>query len=166
MNQMNSGEQDLVKLDDYLDKYMQKIGVGDIIQYDVSKYLKMTEDCMRKLSPDECYLAAFTLKTEALYIQAEINKLNGHIAWAKARINEIISPELSSYAGKNISFDTQRTLAIKNNSAAKNLNDKILKSAERRLERLQYLPNNLKDISEVFLKYAYYKTNGDKNEKN
>lgn len=165
MSQSKSGEPDLDKVDSFLDSYTNKMGLSGIVEQDVGKYLNYSEEDLKKASPDECYYASFILKKESLYVQSQINKINAQLTWARSRINAIISPELSSYASRGVSFDTQRNLAIKNNAAAQSLHNNVVKKNELCLERLQYIPKQLNDIADIFIKYAYHKIEVNKDGK-
>lgn len=159
MSQSNSGEQDLAlaKVDEYLDGYCEKIGLKSFTESDISFYMELNQEGLRKLSPEECYEGAYILKKEALYVQSQANKIAAQLKWAQGRVSAIISPELQSYGGRNISFETQRNLAIRNNDVARNIHNNIIKKCELTLERLSYIPKQLGDLADVLLKYATMK---------
>lgn len=155
--------QDLEKMDNFLDSYEQKIGIGNIGESNVDQYLNMNQDMLRKLSPEDCAEGAYILTQEALFVQHEINKHQAQMDWASARIAKTISGELDQYGGRFATFDTRKILAIKHNSYASELQG-IVDKAQRIITRISYLPNKLHDLAKVLLDYRHTKLRVDKNE--
>jgi hypothetical protein len=159
----NIVQQDLGKLEGFLDDYEAKIGLVNITGSDVSSYLNLNQDSLRKLSPDDCAEGAFLLMKESLYVQHEINKYKAQLEWAKGRIERTIAGDLNNHGGRFATFETRQILAIKNNSYAQQL-QQIVDRAQRIITRLSYLPNRLHDIANVLLDFRYTKTRSEKNE--
>ena len=150
----------LESLNDALDKYESKIGLAKFTETDVSKYMCMTSDDLRKLSPEECTEGAYLLNQEALYVQHEINKYKAQMDWANSRINNAISKEIAQYSASQSKdytpFEYKRINAIKGNSAAQPL-QKVVNEAERIIARLSYIPNHLSKLAQVLLDYRHNK---------
>lgn len=157
----NIVQEDLIKLDDFLDKYETKVGLSGLTESDVSKYLSMNQDDLRKLTAEECSEGAYLLMKEALYIQHEINKHKAQMEWAKARIDKTIASELQNYGTRFSTFETRQILAIKNNSYANDL-QKIVNRCQLIITRLSYLPSHIKNIADVL---SYYKNNKNLSDK-
>jgi len=154
---------DLGKMNDFLDGYEKKIGLSNISESDVSQYLNMNQDMLRKLTPDDCAEGAYLLTQEALFIQHEINKHQAQLDWAQARINKEIAPDLNNFGGRFATFETRQILAIKNNGYASELQT-IVDKAQRIITRIAYLPNKLHDLAKVLLDYRHTKMRNEKNE--
>jgi len=150
-------------MDNFLDSYEKKIGLGNIGESDVGIYLNMNQDLLRKFSPDDCADGAYLLTQEALYVQHEINKYQAQADWAKSRIDKEISGQLDQYGSRFATFETRKVLAIKNNSYAAELQG-IVDRAQRIIARLSYLPNKLHDLAKVLLDYRHTKMRNEKNE--
>lgn len=151
---------DLKKVDDFLDAYENKIGLRGISESDVSKYLSMNQDGLQKMSADDCAEAAFILTKEALFVQHEINKYQAQMDWAKARIDRTIAGDLHNHGTRFSTFETRQTLAIKSNSATQNL-QKIVDRANRIITRINYLPNHLRNLANVYLDIRHTKVRSE-----
>lgn len=150
----------LQKLNDALDTYENKIGLSGFTNTDVAKYMSMTSEDLRKLSPEECTEGAYLLNQEALYVQHEINKYKAQMDWATSRINKAISKDIAQYGNGNSKdytpLEYKRINAIKGNSAAQSLQP-IVDEAERIIARLNYIPNHLSKLASVLLDYRHNK---------
>jgi len=144
------------KLDAALDEYEKKIGLSNLKESAVTQYLNLTQEVLRKMSPEECGEAAYLLNQEALFVQHEINKHKAQMDWANSRINRIIYSQLQNYGGKYDNHDVRRTLAIKGDSAAQEL-QKVVDKADRIISRLSYVPNHLSKLASVLLDYRHTK---------
>lgn len=149
-------QQDLAKLEGFLEDYEAKIGLTKFGTSDVSKYLTIDQQGLKMLSPEECGEAAYLLNQEAMYIQHELNKYQAQMDWANARINRSIAADLNNHGGRFATFETRQILAVKSNSYAKELQG-IVDKAQRIITRLSYLPNRLKDLANVLLDYRHSK---------
>jgi hypothetical protein len=144
------------KLDAALDEYEKKIGLSNLKESAVTQYLNLTQEVLRKMSPEECGEAAYLLNQEALFVQHEINKHKAQMDWGNSRINRIIYSQLQNYGGKYDNHDVRRTLAIKGDSAAQEL-QKVVDKADRIISRLSYVPNHLSKLASVLLDYRHTK---------
>lgn len=150
----------LEKLDYSLEVYEESIGLKGFTETDVSKFMSMNAEDLRKLSPEECVEGAYLLNQEALYVQHEINKYKAQLDWANSRINRAISKDVAQYSAGNSKdytpFEYKRINAIKGNSAAQPL-QQVVDKAERIIARLSYIPNHLSKLASVLLDYRHNK---------
>ena len=150
----------LEKLETALESYEKSIGLSKFTETDVTKYMNLNADDLRKMSPEECTEGAYLLNQEALYVQHEINKYKAQMDWANSRINRAISKDVAQQGSGNgkdyTPFEYKRINAIKTNSAAQPLQE-IVDKAERIIARLSYIPNHLSKLASVLLDYRHNK---------
>ena len=83
----------------------------------------------------------------SFHIQRSINRVS-KMWWAEENIKEVIADELNTYKGYG--YIEKSTQAIKHNDSANSLN-KIKKYAKMRADRLQYIANSIKNLSDILL---------------
>jgi hypothetical protein len=130
-------------IDALLDEYEVKLGLPKFQeQYneDVSKYLNLSRVELAALGSEECSEIAFLLAKCSLHVQRSQNREQGRITWAGGAITELIAK--NNYAGF---YD-----AIKNNDSAIKL-IQIKNYAQQRMERLKYLSNSIKHMSDLLI---------------
>ena len=143
-------------LDEMLTAYSGKLGLGTMINQDVTKYLNITQEQLAKMSPDECMEAAFLLEREALFLQQEINNNQAQIDWITIRIKKTITADVANYGGKYTPYEDRAVLAIKGNSYAAELDAKANK-AKLNITKLNYIPTHLKNIAATLTKCSFSK---------
>jgi hypothetical protein len=149
-------ENPLETLDKALDSYEESIGLKKFTETDVTVYMNLNSEDLRKMSPEECVEGAYLLNQEALYVQHEINKHRAQMDWAIARINREVTKDIPQYGDRFTPFDYKRVLAIKNSASASKL-QQIVDKAERIIARLSYIPNHLTKLASVLLDYRHNK---------
>lgn len=149
---MNTKEQ-VNEWDRVLDEYEKSIGIGSynpnlLPEDELNNYFKMNRDEIEKLTPDDCGQIAYRLGQFALHVQRSLNRENARIHWADETIKETIADQLNTYKGYG--YVEKSIQAIKHNEKASALN-KIKKYAQQRSDRLQYISNSIKNLSDIML---------------
>lgn len=149
---MNTKEQ-VNEWDRILDEYENSIGFSTyrpdtFSEQELNGYLQMSRDELEKTTPELCGEIAYRLGQFAFHIQRSLNRELSRFNWADETIKEIIADEINNYKGYG--YIEKSLQAIKHNDKASALN-KIKKYAKQRLDRLQYLANNIKNLSDIML---------------
>jgi hypothetical protein len=139
--------------DDVLDEYEQSIGLpgykDDTMSSDeLNQYITMNRDVIEKLTPEDCAQIAYRLAQYSFHIQRTINREIARYNWADEVIKETIADELNNYKGYG--YVEKAGQAIKHNDKAQSLN-KIKVYAKQRSDRLSYLANGVKNLSDIIL---------------
>jgi len=140
--------------DNILDEYEKSLGLGkysdvhNFTEDELNNYFSMSRDAIEKLTPEDCAQIAYRLAQYAFYIQRTINRELARYNWAEESIKESIADEINNYKGYG--FLEKSLQAIKHNDKATNLN-KIKKYAQQRMDRLSYLANSIKNLSDIIL---------------
>lgn len=149
---MNTKEQ-VNEWDKVLDEYEQSIGLGlyksdNFSEEELNSYFFMTRDELEKTTPEVCGEIAYRLGQFAFHVQRTINRELSRVNWADETIKETIADEINNYKGYG--YIEKSLQAIKHNEKAIALN-KIKKYAKQRSDRLQYLANSIKHLSDIML---------------
>jgi hypothetical protein len=139
--------------DDILDEYEQSVGLpqykNDIFPEDeLNQYLTMNRDAIEKLNPEDCAQISYRLGQFSFHIQRSINRELARYNWAEEITKETIADELNNYKGYG--YVEKSIQAIKHNDKAQSLN-KIKNYAKQRSDRLSYLANGIKNLSDILL---------------
>lgn len=139
--------------DRVLDEYEKGIGIsgyGENIfdEQEINSYFTMPRNHIEKLTPEECVEIAYRLGQFSLYIQRTINREIARINWAEESLKETIADDINNYKGYG--YLEKSIQAIKHNEKANSLN-KIKKYAKQRSDRLQYIANGIKNLSDIML---------------
>ena len=148
-----SSKEELQHWDKILDEYENSIGLSEyttntVSNQEINTYTSMTRDEIEKLNPEDCAQIAYRLSQFAFYLQRSINREVARYNWAEESIKEVIADEVNNYKGYG--YIEKSLQAIKHNEKATGLNS-IKKYAKQRSDRLQYLANNLKNLSDIML---------------
>lgn len=150
---MNTKEQ-VSEWDKVLDEYENTIGLGkysdshNFIESELNSYFTMSRDQIEKQTPEACAEISLRLAQYAFFIQRTINREAARHNWADESIKEVIADEINNYKGYG--YAEKSLQAIKHNDKASALN-KIKKYAKQRMDRLSYLANNIKNLSDIFM---------------
>ena len=147
---MNSKEQ-VEYWDKILDENENSIGFNpynNVFQHNMEQYFSMTRDDIESMSPEDCAQVSYVLGQFAFHIQRSINREIARVNWAEDSIKEVIADEINNYKGYG--YIEKSLQAIKHNDKASSLN-KIKKYAKQRSDRLSYLANNIKNLSDIML---------------
>jgi len=139
--------------DDILDEYEKSVGLpsykSDIFPEDeLNQYLTMNRDAIEKLNPEDCAQISYRLGQFSFHIQRSINRELARYNWADEVMKETIADELNNYKGYG--YVEKSIQAIKHNDKAQSLN-KIKNYAKQRSDRLSYLANGIKNLSDILL---------------
>jgi hypothetical protein len=150
---MNTKEQ-VEEWDRILDEYEKSIGLGtysdihNFTEEELNSYFSMSRDIIEKLTPEDCAQISLRLAQYALFLQRTINREIARHNWAEESIKESIADEINNYKGYG--YIEKSLQAIKHNEKASGLN-RIKKYAKQRMDRLSYLANNIKNLSDIIL---------------
>jgi hypothetical protein len=140
--------------DQILDEYESTIGLSKYIETnsfaetELNEYFTMNRDSVEKLTPEDCAQISYRLAQYAFFIQRTLNREIARHNWAEESIKETIADEINNYKGYG--FLEKSLQAIKHNEKASGLS-KIKKYAQQRMDRLSYLANSIKNLSDIML---------------
>jgi len=149
-----TSKEELNYWDDILDEYEHSIGLGkysevhNFTEGELSSYLNMNRDSIEKLTPEDCAQISYRLAQYAFYLQRTLNREIARHNWAEETIKETIADEINNYKGYG--FVEKSLQAIKHNDRALSLS-KIKRYAQQRMDRLSYLANTVKNLSDIIL---------------
>lgn len=151
---MSTTKEQVEQWDKVLDEYESSIGLGkynevhNFTENELNQYFTMSRDMVEKLTPEDCAQISYRLAQYAFFIQRTVNRETARHNWAEETIKEAIADEINNYKGYG--FLEKSLQAIKHNDKATNLN-KIKKYAQQRMDRLSYLANSIKNLSDIIL---------------
>lgn len=149
-----TSKEELEYWDKILDEYENSIGLPtlSVSQIETSKeldqYLTMSRDIIERLTPEDCAQISYRLGQMSFHIQRTLNREIARHNWAEDSAKMVIADELNNYKGYG--YIEKFYQAVKNNDKANSLY-KIQKYAKQRMDRLSYLANNLKNLSDILL---------------
>lgn len=154
-----SSKEELNHWDKLLDEYEQSIGMSTyktdfLPESELNSYLSMSRDELERLTPDDCAQISYRLGQFSFHIQRTINRELARHNWADETIKEIIADEINNYKGYG--YVEKSYQAIKHNDKAISLN-KIKKYAKQRADRLSYLANGVKNLSDIIMSISKIK---------
>jgi hypothetical protein len=152
---MNKTTQEEVQYwDKILDDYEKTLSLPEygascsVQESEINDYLSMSRDQIEKLNPEDCAQIAYRLSQFGFYLQRSLNREIARFNWSEESIKESIADEINNYKGYG--YLEKSLQAIKHNDRASNLY-KIKKYAQQRMDRLSYLSNNIKNLSDILL---------------
>jgi len=157
-----TAKEDLQHWDKILDEYEKSIALPEYTQtygvseQEINNYLTMSRDEIEKLSPEDCAQISYRLAQFAFHVQRTINREIARQNWADESIKETIADEINNYKGYG--YIEKSLQAIKHNEKAQSLNN-IKKFAKQRSDRLSYIANSLKNLSDIMLSIQRAKVN-------
>lgn len=148
-----SSKEEVKYWDDILDEYEKSIGLSvysaDILPAtELNEYLTMNRNVLEKLSPEDCAQISYRLAQFSFHIQRTLNREIARYNWAEENIKEIIADEINNYKGYG--YVEKSIQAIKHNEKAQSLNN-IKKFAKQRSDRLSYIANGVKNLSDILI---------------
>lgn len=148
---MKSAKEDMEKWDGLLDDYEKSLGLpryvaNNLPEEELQKYISMQRNEIEKLTKDDCAEIIVRLTQFAFHVQRSLNREISRFNWADDYIKEIIADELNNYKGYG--YNEKSIQAIKHNDKASSLNN-IRRYAKQRVDRLSYLANCIKNLSEA-----------------
>lgn len=148
---MKSAKEDMEKWDSLLDEYEKSLGLPKYIpnnlpEDELQNYISMQRNEIEKLTKDDCAEIMVRLVQFSFHIQRSLNREISRYNWADDYIKEVIADELNNYKGYG--YNEKSIQAIKHNDKASSLNN-IRRYAKQRVDRLSYLANCIKNLSEA-----------------
>lgn len=149
-----TAKEDLQYWDNILDEYESSIALPrysnqyGVSEGEINQYLTMTRDEIEKLTPEDCAQISYRLGQFAFHVQRTINREIARLNWSEESIKETIADEINNYKGYG--FIEKSLQAIKHNDKASSLNH-IKKYAKQRIDRLSYIANSIKNLSDIMM---------------
>lgn len=148
-----TAKEELHDWDTILDEYEKGIGLpkyisGGMPEDELNKYLTMDRTELEKLTPEDCAQISYRLAQFSFHIQRTINREIARNNWAEDTIKIIIADEINNYKGYG--YIEKSLQAIKHNEKAQTMN-KIKIFAKQRTDRLSYLANAIKNLSDILI---------------
>jgi hypothetical protein len=149
-----TAKEDLHNWDKILDEYEKSISLSEysigcsVAESEINHYLSMNRDEIEKLTPEDCAQISYRLAQFGFYLQRSLNREIARHNWAEESTKETIADEINNYKGYG--YIEKSLQAIKHNEKAFALNS-IKKYAKQRMDRLSYLANNIKNLSDIMI---------------
>jgi hypothetical protein len=139
--------------DSILDEYENGISIpqyspNSLPEDELNSYLSMNRNELEQLNPDSCAHISYRLAQYSFHIQRTLNREIARHNWVEETIKETIADEINNYKGYG--YVEKYYQAVKHNERAKSLNS-IKKYAKQRIDRLSYISNSLKNLSDIIL---------------
>jgi len=146
-------KEELAHWDNILDEYENGISLSKYLSDslpsdELNNYLTMNRNDLEKLGPEDCAQISYRLGQYSFHIQRTINRELARYNWAEETIKETIADEINNYKGYG--YVEKYYQAVKHNDKASTLSN-IKKYAKQRSDRLSYLANNIKNLSDILL---------------
>jgi hypothetical protein len=156
-----TSKEEIAYWDNFLDQYENSIGLpiyqqNSLPEEELQDYFTMGRDSLEKLTPEDCAQIAYRLAQYAFHVQRTLNREIARHNWAEETIKDVISNEINNYKGYG--YVEKSLQAINNNAKAAALNS-IKKHAKQRMDRLSYLANNIKNLSDILMMVNKSKAN-------
>lgn len=151
---MQTTKEQVDQWDKVLDEYESSLGLGQYSQLhnfsedELNNYFAMNRDAIEKLTPEDCAQISYRLAQYSFFLQRTLNREIARHNWAESTTKETIADEINNYKGYG--FVEKSLQAIKHNDKAQAL-AKIQKYAKQRMDRLSYLANSVKNLSDIML---------------
>ena len=148
-----TAKEELQYWDTILDEYEKGLSLPAysttaFTEAELNSYLTMNRDEIEKLTPEDCAQMAYRLGQFSFYVQRTINREIARYNWSDESIKEVIADEINNYKGYG--YVEKSLQAIKHNDKAQSLNS-IKKYAKQRIDRLSYIANGIKNLSDIIL---------------
>jgi hypothetical protein len=148
-----TSKEELEYWDKILDEYESSLGMPPSSANaessdELNLYLSMNRDAIEKLTPEDCFQIAYRLGQMAFHIQRNLNREIARHNWAEDSLKLVVADDINNYKGYG--YVEKLYQAIKNNDRASSIH-KIQKYAKQRMDRLSYLANSLKNLSDILL---------------
>ncbi len=148
-----TAKDDIQHWDAILDDYEISLGIPKYVanamsDSELNEYLTMSRDTLEKLTPEDCAQISYRLAQYSFHIQRTLNREIARHNWADTTIKEVIADEINNYRGYG--YIEKSLQAIKHNDKASSLYG-VQKYAKQRTDRLSYIANNIKNLSDIIL---------------
>lgn len=148
-----TSKEELEYWDKILDEYEVSLGLPASVTNaefsdEINQYTSMNRDAIEKLTPEDCFQISYRLGQMAFHVQKNLNREIARHNWAEDTLKLVVAEDINNYKGYG--YMEKLYQAIKNNDKANSLH-KIQKYAKQRIDRLSYLSNSLKNLSDILL---------------
>ena len=148
----NAASDRLAEIDSVLDSYEQSSGLPRHTEafHDntaVKEYMTMPRTHMEKLTLEQCAEAALLLGGFSFHVQRLYNREIARVNWANSSLKALVAGRESQYSG---SWESQYNQAIKEDGYTSKMR-RIMVYAQQRADRLTYLSNSIKNMSDLFI---------------
>lgn len=150
MAEPNNLDNKLVEIEKSINEYTNAFGIfnQELSLEEIKQYLAMDRKSLRSLSEEDCGEISWVLGQTALSIQKEINKQTAITKWLEAQINKTIAKQLNNY--KAYSYEERKLCAINDNEYTTKASQLKVR-AEMRISSLQYMSQEIKNLSSSIL---------------
>lgn len=158
---VQTSKEEIAQWDKILDEYENGLGLpiyttDTIAEEELQNYLLMNRTDLEKLTPVDCAEIGYRLSQYSFHIQRSLNRELSRLNWAEENTKMVIAEEINNYKGYG--YVEKAYQAIKNNSKAMSLN-KVKIYAKQRSDRLSYLANSIKNLSDSIINIQKAKVN-------
>jgi hypothetical protein len=148
---MRTAKEDVAHWDEILDEYEKSIGLpkynkNALPEQELETYLTMDRSVLEKMTKDTCAEICYRLAQFGFHVQRSLNREQARFNWAENEIKRTIADEIQQYKGYG--YVEKALQAIKHNEKAAAL-DSIRIYAQQRIDRLSYLANGVKHLSDA-----------------
>jgi hypothetical protein len=155
-----TSKEELAHWDEILDSYEKNIGLSAynsqvMPEEELQNYLIMSRDVLESMTPEDCIQIAYRMGQFSFHVQRTLNREIARHNWAEETLKEVIADEINNYKGYG--YLEKSIQAIKHNEKATALNN-IKKYAKQRMDRLSYIANNIKNLSDIMIMVNKSKT--------
>ena len=137
---------------------LKYVGIGEPVNSDVKYYMSLSEDQLKKMSPEDCVAASHTLSRTATFMQLTINKYMRIIKWATHNLDIMIAKVLENYGTKYDKIEYRRSMAI-NSSQVMMKFQKLIVDAELIVESVHFIPQYINKQADKLVELAKIKRN-------
>lgn len=150
---VKTSKEELQDWDNILDEYEKGLGLpkynnNGMPEQELNNYLTMDRTELEKITPEDCAQISYRLAQFSFHIQRTINREIARNNWADETIKMVIADEINNYKGYG--YVEKSLQAIKHNEKAQAIN-KIKIYAKQRTDRLSYLANSIKNLSDILI---------------
>lgn len=150
-NNKSTPEERLKQLDKILDEYENSLGlpkfVEQIDEEQITKYCQMSRTQMEALDVESCAEISLLLGGYAFHLQRAFNRENARVNWADNILKSLVSGRETQYRGN---WESQFHQAVQGDEYTKKI-FKIKSYAKNRADRIQFLSNSVKNISDLYV---------------
>jgi hypothetical protein len=150
-----------VSTDQSINQYLEKVGLGAVTHNSsVPKYTELSQDELKRLSPNECTEIAYLLSREAFFIQKLINIHHARINTLHRKIDYLIAKKLGQY-DPYMKYEQKKLCAIQDDDALQKMYEQI-QEMQTKYELLLYIPTMLKNQTDTLVELSRVKRGGQK----
>lgn len=155
-----TSKEEIAYWDQILDSYEKNLGLptynSQVMPEDeLQNYLIMNREVLESMTPEDCIQIAYRMGQFSFHVQRTLNREIARHNWAEETLKEVIADEINNYKGYG--YLEKSIQAIKHNEKATALNN-IKKYAKQRMDRLSYIANNIKNLSDIMIMVNKSKT--------